>query len=122
MKLDEIFHGDSLKAADLKGKDVTLTISGWAMKDLDDGDKPEIRFAETDRTLILNKTNAWAIAEEIGKDDLNDWIGVKIVLYPTKTEFAGKRVDCIRIRSASLPEGVRSPRQKDALTEDGVPF
>ena len=117
MKLDEIFHGDSLKAADLKGKDVALTISGWAMKELDEGNKPEIRFAETERTLILNKTNAFAIAEELGKDDLEDWKGATVVLYPTKTEYAGKRVDCIRIRTAELPK-VAGP----AGASDETPF
>ena len=123
MKLDQIFHGESLKASDLQGKEVRLTITGWALKELDDGNKPELRFAETERTLIVNKTNAMAILDETGLDDLDEWKGVQIVLYATKTDYAGKRVDCIRIRSARRPKSVEAPPEKySEVDENRVPF
>ena len=108
MKISDIFHGDSLRAADLKGKDVTVTIDGWAIKEFESDGRPdkkvELRFLETDRTLVLNKTNAGSIVDFLGEDDLDAWKGASITMYPTQTDYAGKRVDCIRIKAAFREE------------------
>jgi hypothetical protein len=108
MRVSDIFHGDSLKAADLKGKDVTVTIEGWSVKEFEtDGradKKIELRFQETDRTLVLNKTNAGSIVDMLDQDDLDLWKGSWITMYPTQTDYAGKRVDCIRIKAAGREE------------------
>ena len=125
MQLNEIFHGESLKAEELKGKDVTLTIAGWSLKEFEEKGKidrkVELRFAETDRTFILNKTNGYQIAEYLGTENLDDWPGSKVTLYPTKTDFGGKRVDCIRVKAAQRPQGVSVP-QVDETDHNEVPF
>ena len=133
MKLDEIYASgsDSIKAEDLKGKDVKLTIESWKVQEFDEegkhgpykANKIVLSFAETDKTLVLNKTNGYAIAGFLGEDDPSKWPGASIVLYPTKTSFGTKMVDCIRIRAAEAPKGVQTPAQgKPGLTEDEVPF
>ncbi|MCP4211788.1 MAG: hypothetical protein GY764_09960 [Halieaceae bacterium] len=108
MRVSDIFHGDSLKAADLKEKDVTLTIEGWALKEFEtDGradKKIELRFTETDRTLVLNKTNAGTIVELLSEDDLDRWVGASVTIFPTHTDYAGKRVACIRVKAAFREE------------------
>lgn len=48
--------------------------------------------------LLLNKTNAKAIAQLYGKRPA-DWLGKWIQLYPTTTEVGGETRDCIRVRN-----------------------
>ena len=57
---------------------------------------------ETDKGLVLNKTNAAAIAKTHG-DDSDEWIGQAIELYPAVTQFNGNTVDCIRVRASVAP-------------------
>jgi len=102
MELNQIFKSsDTLAADDLQGSDVVLTIKAVEIVEFeDDGykkQKPVVRFIETEKTLISNKTNSMMIGEHHG-NDTDGWIGQKITLYPTKTDFAGKTVDCIRVR------------------------
>jgi len=104
-KVSDIFRGESLKASDLKGKDVSVTIKSWDIKEFSASEKKiELYFTETDRSLILNKINANSIAKELQTEDLDKWSGATVVLCPDKTDFQGERVDCIRIRRAFFPE------------------
>ena len=108
-KLSDVFQGDSLKASDLQGREITLTIARWHIEDFDDGKKVSLSFEETERTLICNKTNAFTIADALGTQEISEWVGASVVIYPTKTDFQGKRVDCIRIKSATRRAGVTAP-------------
>ena len=127
MKVTEIFHGENLKAEDLKGKEVTLTIASWSLKEFEENGRTDkkicLTFEETDRTLICNKTNAFAISDMLG-EDLGDWAGGRICIYPTKTEFAGRRVDCIRVKEARPAKGVTTPVEAKypETDENTVPF
>ncbi len=85
----------------------------------DDGDKPVIYFRGKDRALVCNKTNAASIAELLGDDEMDNWGGYRICLVPAKTDFQGKRVDCIRIDAAP---GAPQPEPEPVLTEDSIPF
>jgi len=132
MKLDEIYAGgsDSIKAEDLKGKDVTLTISAMEVREFDEegkyglykAKKIVLAFKETDKTMVLNKTNGYSIADLLHIDDPEQWIGCKITIFPTRTSFGNKMVDCIRIRDAQAPEGVRTPKKYDETDHNEVPF
>ena len=115
MKLDQIFHGDSLKASDLNGKEVTLKIRGYEVKDFDDGKKLELHFHGTDRTLICNVTNARTIGDFLGSD-VDMWSGSEIVLFPTKTDFQGRQVDCIRVK-----EPVKAPQPQTVQADVNAP-
>jgi len=102
MKVSLMFPSDFVKADDLDGKDVTKTIKAVTMDELTmaGGKKktsPVIRFSDTDKKLVLNKTNTLIIAGMHGKEtDL--WIGKKITMFPTETQFGSDTVSCIRIR------------------------
>ncbi len=97
MNINSAFPSDYLKAADLNGKAVRVTIESVDIVKVGDDQKPVLRFAGKDRGLILNKTNAARIVEATSSDETDDWTGWSIVLYPTKVDYAGKRVDAIRI-------------------------
>lgn len=89
-------------AFDLGGKDANVKISKVEAGTLvGDGGrktkKPVVYFEGKEKGLALNATNAKTIARLYG-NMTEDWIGKWITLFPTTTEMAGDRVDCIRIR------------------------
>lgn len=124
--------GSYLKTEDLQGKACRLVIDAIATEEID-GDhgkekKLVARFAGKDKGLILNRTNADSLAEIAGSEDTDDWSGVTIALYPDKTKFGGKTVDCMRIRSpqTAKPKPPPPPAQELGIDanefDDSVPF
>lgn len=110
MKGNEIFgSGKYLKASCLEQKDgtfgtLTLTIKGKPeTKEFDDGKSQRvISFREDERKLGLNKTNWNMIARISGKDDDDEWDGVRVVLWVDENvQFGGDIVPAIRIRRPS---------------------
>ena len=130
MKLDQIYSGggNSLKAADLKGKDVTLTIAGYTVQEFDEtgqhgpykAKKIVLTFDGTDKTFVVNKINGYTIAEQMGIDDPDYWAGGKVTLFQTKTTFGSEMVDCIRVKDASAPVTTAGP--KTGEVDSGIPF
>lgn len=97
MDINDVYAGKSLKAADLKGQEVGVTIQGYEVVDFDDGKKIVLSFQESDRTFVCNKTNAQTIGDMLGTD-LDLWSGQQITIFPTQTDFGGKQVACIRVK------------------------
>ena len=95
--INDAFPSKYLKAADLKGKPVALTIKETKSENVGDDLKLVVYFKGTDKGLVLNKTNAKSFALVTGSADTDDWSGKKITLYPTKVEFQGSRVPAIRV-------------------------
>lgn len=121
-KLNEIFSGDYLKAEDLQGRSVPVTISAVSVKEFDDGKKLILSFAGKDKQLVCNKTNASIIQEVLGSSDTDDWVGQKVTLITKKVEFQGKLVPAIRVK---LEDGFNSaPKQPEIVEGEGsdVPF
>jgi hypothetical protein len=114
--IDDIYEDNApLKAEDLRGKDVTLTIKAAEPKTYDDGDrKLVLRFHKASRTLPLNRVNARTIADMHG-GDFEQWADRKITLYATTTEFRGNMVPCIRVKP---PETVRHPDDRLLVNPD----
>lgn len=135
MNIKSAFPSELLKAADLN-KAVMVTIADVTVEKIGDDEKPVLHFKGTNKRLALNKTNAAIIAEVLQSDETDDWIGRKIQLYPTKTEYQGKRVPCIRVSDqlpaqqqarpqAPPPQPDPEPEQDSApfhATDDDVPF
>lgn len=124
MKIGAAFPGNYLKAADLQGKRVQVVIERVEMEDIGGDTKPVVYFKGKDRGLVLNKTNANAIWGITNSDDTDDWEGTAITLFPSKTDFQGKRVDCIRI---DPPDKGQSPRRREPeptpeAGDDDTPF
>jgi len=99
MRMSAAFPSKFLKCADLEGNAVTLTIESVKMEVMDErsGDtKPVVYFNEKDRGLALNVTNANMISEMYG-DESDGWTGKQIEIFPAKTDFQGRVVDCLRV-------------------------
>lgn len=128
MNINEIYKSTSnfLRAEDLKGARVTVEIAGFTVETLksDEGEKKQVvlSFTGKEKVLGLNKTNAERIAALSGSYDPSEWAGAKIKLFPTKTTFQGREVDCIRVSEEYFEP---APGKAAAVTEasaDEVPF
>ena len=131
MKIGNAFPSDYLKAADLNGKPVRVTIESVSVEKIGDDQKPVLHFVGKDKTLVLNKTNANRIVEAVGSDETDDWDGWSIVLYPCKVDYQGKRVDAIRVddRPGSSKPPANRPMPVEThddapsdITDEDVPF
>ena len=113
MNINDVYQSTSsyLKAEDLpKGTRVGVVISGCDVHEFnqDDGGKQKkmvLSFDGKEKKLTLNVTNARMIAANLGSDDTEEWIGKRIELYASQTDFGGKQVPCIRVKE-QVPEEV----------------
>lgn len=105
MKVGDVYvsEGKSLKAEDLQGKARKLQIEAYDTVTFDGSEKIVLNFNGAKKGLILNVTNAHRIVANLGTDEMDEWIGKGITIYPTTTEFNGKQVPCIRVKE-ELPE------------------
>jgi predicted YcjX-like family ATPase len=85
---DELYPGRFIKAGDLKGRDVTVTIAKVHVEELEGTKKQTkgvISFRETPRELVLNRTNGECIKAMFGRH-LAEWAGKRLTLYPAKID------------------------------------
>lgn len=128
MRISNAFPSDYLKASDLAGRNVTVTMSHVDMKEIGGEPKPILFFKGKDKGMVLNKTNANKIAEAFG-DDTDDWEGGDIVLYEAMVDFQGKTTPAIRVRLAprkpatDKPSVEQKPDTRNTRDLDGdIPF
>lgn len=93
---DELYPGRFIKAGELLGKQVTLTIASVDLDELE-GEKGKkvkgiITFEKTSKQLVLNRTNGTCLREMFGRQ-IPAWVGKRITLFPS--EWNGE--PCIRI-------------------------
>lgn len=95
----EMYESDSnyLKAEDLGGREIPVTIEKTEVIELNEKHKLFLSFTGKEKGLVLNKTNQAVISNQYG-DDYSLWAGQSIILFPTVTDYEGKTVDCIRLR------------------------
>jgi hypothetical protein len=116
MDITQFVEGKSatLKASDLKGHEVRVSIAGVEVMEFNNESGKEkklaLSFAGKEKKLVLNKTNAGRIADAYGNDS-DGWTGQTIVLYEEKVEFGGNLVPAIRVR---VP--------KPEVSEDEIPW
>lgn len=93
---EELFPGRFLKAADLKGKPVTLKIASVRIEELIGDKGPQIKgvisFERTDKQWCLNKTNGICLKDMFGKK-VQQWVGRRVTLFPS--QWDGE--DCLRV-------------------------
>jgi len=109
MNIQESFPSKYLKAADLKGRTVVVTIDRVEMEPVGQSRdmKPVIYFAGKEKGMVLNKTNANKIMQITASPVTEEWIGHRIALYPTETSYQGDQVDCVRVKP--VPNNSRPP-------------
>lgn len=105
-------NSNFLKHADLKGQKVSITIKSAEVGEVGDKKQVVLGFKESDKVLGLNKTNANMIAFLTGTEDYTNWIGTRITIKPSMTEYQGKPTPCIRVAD-------ELPQQKKAAATAG---
>ena len=97
---DEMYGSKYLAATELKGPTkvtinhvdrVTFEKPGEVKRT-----KAVLYFVGAKKAMVLNKTNADALAAAFGRD-FDDWPGKRATLKVEHTTFGGKRVPCLRL-------------------------
>lgn len=132
MRMDTAFPSKYIKASDLQGRPVTVTMSHVEMEQVGrTGDKqPVLYFTGKQKGLVLNKTNNNKICAEYG-DDSDDWTGQPITLVERMVDYQGEEVPAIRIqippKSRARSDHQAPPRdhmeaaERDMSAVDDVP-
>ncbi len=98
MNINSMFPSKYVAAGDLSGREVPVDIARISSESMSEGEsRPVLYFAGMQKGMVLNRTNAKRI-EAVHGSETNNWIGARIVLYPSETEFRGDTVPCIRVR------------------------
>lgn len=105
MRIDAAFPSNYLKASDLQGEMVTVTMSHIKMEPVGEDNKPVLYFAGKKKGLVLNKTNSYVIAETYGPET-DAWVGQRIQLFDALVDFQGRQVAAIRVR---IPKAAARP-------------
>ena len=104
MTRDELFPSKYIKAADLGGKPLMVTIKSATVEALNNPngggqqDKLLLSFVNQPKKLVCNVTNYNSISDLHG-DETDNWPGKRIELYPTKASVGGKSFDAVRVRA-----------------------
>ncbi len=125
MDINTAFPSRWLKASDIGDEDLSLTIVSVDEEDVGQGKTKEVKpvafFSETDKGLILNKTNAKSI-EQLYGPETDDWIGKTIRLFATDVEFQGDQVEAIRVRRHAPQARRASPPARGTTAPAGARF
>lgn len=97
MKLDQVFPSNFLKAGDLQGRDVPVTIRECKIEKLGEDQKLVTYFAGKEKGLVTNRTNADRIAHYHG-NDTDGWVGKQILLGTELVTFQGKTSEALRVK------------------------
>jgi len=119
MNINTAFPSDYVKAADIGTKRVAAVIESVSVEKVGEDKKPVVWFANKEKGLVLNKTNANIIAEIAGTDETDDWADIKIVMYVAKVDYQGRRVDAIRV---DYPADRQPPKVIVDDGSDDIPF
>lgn len=98
------FDSKYIRAFELRGQAHKVKIAGVRIEGLqlpgqkDKKKAPILKMEGKAKELVLNKTNAKKIAEMLGTQIIEKWVGREITIYPTKTKFGQNVVDCIRVK------------------------
>ena len=84
----DLFPSEYLKNEDLQGKAWTVTVSAVEVREMRSNFSSEkewkavLHFEKGKKVLVLNKTNALAMARIARDETLTAWVGLSIVLVP----------------------------------------
>ncbi len=129
MNINQAFPSKYLKASDAEDGDLVLTIARVKMETIGQGQKaeqkPVVYFANVEKGMVLNKTNAKMIEKIAKSGDTDEWTGVTIRVIATEVEFQGDLVMSLRVREPKKlgkPTVGKSDESVEAPDEDSIPF
>lgn len=105
MKIGAAFPSKYLKAADLQGRAFQVQIAFLRVEDVGTEQKPEhkpvmyftFQGRQTEKGLVLNRTNADTIAMDLG-DETDNWVGHTVELFSMRVQGPNGMTDGIRCR------------------------
>jgi hypothetical protein len=104
MKFNQAFPSPYVKASDFDGEEPVLTIKKVSSEAMNDGGERRcLEFHESEKRLLLNRTNWAKVSELTGQADDSNWAGHKIRLVKTQVAYKGDLVPAIRIDAADRP-------------------
>lgn len=108
MKISNAFPSNYLKADDLQGGRFTLTIARVTMEQISESEsKPVVHFHNTQKGMVLNKTNAMNISILHG-EETDGWVGKQVELFTTMVPFGNQTVPAIRITAPPVQQPAQS--------------
>jgi len=118
---DDLYGSKYLSAADLGGRQKRAKIADVNVEDLREKDgstkrKYVVAFANEDKSLVLNKTNALRLAQAFGKNRAS-WTGQLVELYSEMTSL-GK--EGVLLRPLHKPQA--APSQPAHEMSDEIPW
>lgn len=126
MNIDQSFPSRYLKASDIGDSAPVCIISRVTIEAVgrDQEQKPILYFANKTKGVVLNKTNARAVAQIAGSSETDDWAGVQVQLYVAQVEFSGESMEAIRIRAPKAAKPQPKPQLVAPIDapEDDIPF
>lgn len=123
MNINDAFPSAFVNASQLKGSEHTLTIEGFKIEEMPNGDEAAcISFKDRRAGLVLNKTNANAIESLFGPET-DEWVGKDILVKVEKVSYQGSLVDGIRVYPTPTATKAPEAAKGDAMfVDDDVPF
>lgn len=122
MNVNQLFPSKWVKAHDLNGKRVPVTIQRVSVEEVqgDTGKEnvPAVWFKGATKALLMNKTIAMQIAALHGPET-DDWTGKRVTLYGTKVRAFGKVHDVIRVADTvpPMPQGGARDNEDEQTAE-----
>ena len=122
--INDAFPSKYLRAHDLNGNEPIVTIERVDNEQVGDDRKLVVYFKGKTKGLVLNKTNATAIADILHSEDTDDWSNGQIKLVTARVDYQGKRVDAIRIDAVKKAAKPSRPAQEpvEDVDDERVPF
>lgn len=125
MKVSEFWPEKWLKPEHLP-KAVVVTISGVTAEDFVDQRtkkterKPVVAFERATKRLILNKTQALAIANALASEEMDEWRGRQIMLARGKAHNGKDTVVCSAPPQQDAPAAQPAQAQQEEAQEDAA--
>jgi len=131
--VDLVYPTKYVKAADLKGRDVTVIIERATWENLVmAGGKRDRKAAIHMRSVggkplekmwIVGKTVLKQIAKALNERDIGKWSGGRVTMYPTTCRGGGgEEMECIRVRVRTNAAAVDVPEDMAAAPEPTPDF
>jgi hypothetical protein len=116
------FPSKYLKGDDIEpGETVTIKEVRDELVGMDQDCKPVLYLEEYKRGIVLNKTNATAVARTYG-DDETTWPGKQLVLRTEPVSFKGETTNAIRMQAAPTSRKKKEAAEVAASVDDEIPY
>jgi hypothetical protein len=118
MKIERKLIRKYVKAPDLDGQDLRVTIKDVCIKIMKQEPKEVLYFEEITQGLVLSDSNFDILFDAFG-DETNDWIGKAIILRPA--EFQRDREERVAYIQIVIPKPSAAPVAAPVAVPDAPP-